>query len=179
MPTTVRIEGLEGVVKTLRELPKEAKAGLVVRRAVRKGAALVQVEAKANVRRIVAEPNLGGRPSKSTGLLEQAIIIKRVAPEGGVNGEAMRLGPFARLKYAATRLNKRLGRVGKHYDTAIGPAFYAWFLEFGTERMRAHPFMRPAYETKKEAALGVIVSEIRSGLDRTLAKLKRQNQVKE
>lgn len=175
---SVKLVGLEGVMNTIRGLPRELKAGRIIRTAVRKGAQVVQKEAKVNVRRIIAEPNKNEEPSKSTGLLEESIIVKRTQPEGGKLGEAFLLGPFARLKYAATRLNRRLGRVGKTYDTAIGPAFYAWFLEFGTERMRAHPFVRPAYEAKKTEAIAVIVSEITKGAERALRKLQRQNKVK-
>ena len=38
---------------------------------------------------------------------------------------------------------------------------YAGFVEFGTSRMRAQPYMRPAFDTKKEEAAGIIKSKLR------------------
>ncbi|ABS42576.1 HK97-gp10 family putative phage morphogenesis protein [Clostridium botulinum] len=42
--------------------------------------------------------------------------------------------------------------------------FYGKFLEFGTSKMKARPFMGPAYESKKEEAKGIIKDELRRGL---------------
>ncbi|APH24629.1 HK97-gp10 family putative phage morphogenesis protein [Clostridium botulinum] len=42
--------------------------------------------------------------------------------------------------------------------------FYGKFLEFGTSKMKARPFMGPAYESKKEEAKEVIKEELRKGL---------------
>nr|WP_207728666.1 HK97-gp10 family putative phage morphogenesis protein [Clostridium botulinum] len=42
--------------------------------------------------------------------------------------------------------------------------FYGKFLEFGTSKMKARPFMGPAYESKKEEAKEVIKNELRKGL---------------
>ncbi|MCW6059781.1 HK97 gp10 family phage protein [Clostridium sporogenes] len=42
--------------------------------------------------------------------------------------------------------------------------FYGKFLEFGTSKMKARPFMGPAYESKKEEAKEVIKDELRRGL---------------
>lgn len=165
---TIRIVGLEGVVKTLKELPREAKAGRVIRNAVRKGAQPLMEQAKANVRAIVLQPNEGGLPSESTGALEAAINVKTRRPEGGKFGEAASVG---------------IGKVTKKIRATLGkftgdPRYYAWWLEFGTEKMRPHPFMRPAYETKKAVALLTTVDEIRGGLTRLLKKLQRKNKVR-
>ncbi|AKC63166.1 HK97-gp10 family putative phage morphogenesis protein [Clostridium tepidum] len=42
--------------------------------------------------------------------------------------------------------------------------FYGKFLEFGTSKMKAQPFMGPAYESKKEEAKEIIKDELRKGL---------------
>lgn len=42
--------------------------------------------------------------------------------------------------------------------------FYGKFLEFGTSKMKARPFMGPAYESKKEEAKEAIKDELRRGL---------------
>lgn len=43
--------------------------------------------------------------------------------------------------------------------------FYGKFLEFGTSKMKAQPFMGPAYESKKEEAKEVIKQELRNALN--------------
>lgn len=164
----VRIEGLDGVMDTLRALPREAKAGKVIRTAVRKGALVLREEARANVRRIVAEPNVGGPDYESTGALEAAITVTRRAPQGGLLGEAFHV--------VIRRLSKKM-RAGLAKGV-LPPSVYGSFLEFGTERMRAHSFMRPAFELKKEEALRTVVDGINDGLARLLRKLERQNRVK-
>lgn len=42
--------------------------------------------------------------------------------------------------------------------------FYGKFLEFGTSKMPAKPFMAPAYESKKEEVKEIIKEELRRGL---------------
>ncbi|EPY2286133.1 HK97-gp10 family putative phage morphogenesis protein [Clostridium sporogenes] len=43
--------------------------------------------------------------------------------------------------------------------------FYGKFLEFGTSKMKARPFMAPAYESKKEEAKEIIKQELRNALN--------------
>ncbi|NFJ83905.1 HK97 gp10 family phage protein [Clostridium botulinum] len=43
--------------------------------------------------------------------------------------------------------------------------FYGKFLEFGTSKMKARPFMGPAYESKKEEAKEIIKQELRNALN--------------
>lgn len=43
-------------------------------------------------------------------------------------------------------------------------AFYAAFLEFGTTKMKADPFMSRGYESSKEDVEELIVNEIKKGL---------------
>ena len=45
-----------------------------------------------------------------------------------------------------------------------GPAFRAHFVEFGTSKMPAQPFMRPAFEQSKSTIENIMASEIRKGL---------------
>lgn len=42
--------------------------------------------------------------------------------------------------------------------------FYGKFLEFGTSKMAAKPFMEPAYQNKKEEAKEIIKQELKQGL---------------
>ena len=50
---------------------------------------------------------------------------------------------------------------------AVGPGkdgYYGKFVEFGTVKMKAKPFMAPGYEKSKAAALEKISEELRKGL---------------
>ena len=49
----------------------------------------------------------------------------------------------------------------------VGPGkegYYGKFVEFGTVKMRANPFMARGYETSKERAVDKIAEELRKGL---------------
>lgn len=173
-----RVEGLKGVIDTLKQLPPEvvSKRGGPIRSALYKAAKVIQTQARENVQTIVDTPNRGGS-DVSTGALKESITIKRRKPKG--NGETYTVGisPIKRF-YADTKHNVRKQRVGKGYYI-LPPTYYAWFLEFGTERMQPHPFMRPAYEAKKEEAVETFVTETNKGIERVLKKLQKQNRVKE
>ncbi|WP_192957017.1 HK97-gp10 family putative phage morphogenesis protein, partial [Acinetobacter baumannii] len=59
-------------------------------------------------------------------------LVMRVGVRGG-----------ARIPYTNNAQNRRSGRVGKTYQTD-GRVFYWRFLELGTSRQPATPFLRPA-----------------------------------
>lgn len=46
-----------------------------------------------------------------------------------------------------------------------GNIFYGRFQEFGTSKMVAHPFMRPAYDEAGEDVLNTVINTIKSKLD--------------
>lgn len=46
-----------------------------------------------------------------------------------------------------------------------GPAFRAHFVEFGTSKMSARPFMRPTFEQEKSRLEQIIKDELRRGLN--------------
>ncbi|WP_449413214.1 HK97-gp10 family putative phage morphogenesis protein [Pandoraea soli] len=49
---------------------------------------------------------------------------------------------------------------------------YFWrFIEFGTSKLTAHPFMRPAFEAKASEALDRFANKLGDGIDKALTKL--------
>lgn len=115
------------------------------------GAAVFMEEAKANA-------------PVDTGFVRDQIIVKRDLSKSAGNTRQTYLVLVRRFRknYAATRANQRLGRAGfnngakaKTFETA-GDAFYWKFLEYGTQKMPARPFIRPAYDSKKQEALAVM-----------------------
>lgn len=49
---------------------------------------------------------------------------------------------------------------------ADGPAFYARFVEFGTSKMAARPFMRPAFEKSASAAIDAVKAGLEKAIER-------------
>lgn len=163
----VRIVGLEGVTKTLRELgPAAAKRGGPVGQAVRKAAKVIQAQEIENVRAIILEPNEGGLPSESTGLLEKNIVVTRGRLPAGVKGERFNVR-VRRKPYPKERSGTK----------TVVTSQVARLLEGGTAKMRAHPFIRPAFDAKKQAALNVIVTELPKAIVRLQKKIAKANKV--
>lgn len=158
----VHIEGLDGVLKSLRELPAEitSKRGGPARAALRKGANLIRNEARANVRRIVAEPNVGGL-DKSTGRLARSISVVLANKRARADGE----------RFFVMIPRSRRYPIDKRTPSGIPVAVIGQMLEFGTSRMRPHKWMGPAFHSKKNEAVLVISSELRKGIDLAVAKL--------
>ena len=47
-----------------------------------------------------------------------------------------------------------------------GDAFYGRHVEFGTSRMAARPFLRPAFEARSAEALGIFMDKLRDNIER-------------
>jgi HK97 gp10 family phage protein len=164
---TFQIIGLEGVLKTLQELPPElvSKNGGPVRAALRKAALLIQKQAQANVQRIIDEPNASGLPPESTGLLKANVVVQR--------GKAPRSGKGERYLIRVRRKRYPGSKDWKERSTSqIGA-----LLEYGTGQRRPSPWMRPAFEQRKQEALAVFQRELPAAIDRAVKKLARQNGV--
>jgi HK97 gp10 family phage protein len=160
-----RVEGLAGVMKTLKELPPElvSKRGGPVRSALRKASKLLVDEAKANVERIVLMPNADGLPSDSTGLLRKNIVTVR-DNKMQAKGE----------RYVVKVRRKRYpDQKGKPVNTRQVGAL----LEYGTEKRQPMPWLRPAFESRKHQVPQFFSDEINKQLDKIVKKLAQQNGV--
>jgi HK97 gp10 family phage protein len=65
----------------------------------------------------------------------------------------------------------KVGASGFEGSAAVFPsrgAFWARFLEFGTRKMRAFPFIRPAFEARKEEVLAAFIEDVREQLTKDL-----------
>ena len=161
---TVEITGLDEVLRRLRALGAEAsKRGGPVRAAVRKGAVVIQKEMQANVRRIVAPPNVGGG-DESTGLLEKSIKpLRAKARRDGVKGETFIVTVPKRARYPIT----------KKTPSGIGVATVGKMLEYGTPKRQPMPWARPAFHAKKGEAAQVMADEVLKGIEKLEKKLAR------
>lgn len=163
MAEFLKINGMEGLLATLRTLPKELQ-GKPVQAGMRKGGNVIRDDAR---RRVV----------RHTGFLSKQIVVRRA------NAKARRIAGLAkgdeyftvgvrtgkRVKYANTKRNQRKRRVGKVYEQS-GWAYYWRHIEFGTKKMAAKPFLTPAGEASGPKAAQVIIQETRAALGKLLAK---------
>ena len=169
MPTeTVHLEGLRGTLDMLKRLPPElvSKSGGPVKLALKKAAEVLRDAARANVQRIIDEPNLDEQASKSTGLLKKSIVAARGKMPPGLKGERYSVRIRKNQKYPETR-GKGLTAV------QIGRQ-----LEEGTERRDPKPWLRPAFDEKKGAAVDTFVSEVNRRGQALIDKLDREAKAK-
>ncbi len=162
MEVTLKLEGLEGVLKTLKELPPAvvSRRGGPVLASLRKGAKILQKQEIINLLATIAQ-NADDGESESTGLLAKNIIVSRgKAPTNG-SGERV----LVRIK------RKSYQRKGK----AVTTLKTAHLKEFGSATQEATPFIRPAFQSKAETAIRTVEKELVAGIDRIVKKLARQN----
>lgn len=133
-------------VKGLKELNAKLKSigpfvrDKVLSSAVNSGAQIIKRDAIA-------------RAPLDTGTLKRSIYVKRISERG--NNEAAYIVGV---------------RKGKKFRKKNQDAFYWTFVEFGTKHFAAMPFLRPAFEANKEAALDKIKKTLAVGVDKFAAK---------
>lgn len=157
----IKIEGLAELAKRLRELPSElsGKNGGPLRKAIGRASVVIRDEA----RRLA--------PVDTGNLRDNIIAVrKRKSPQGneGYFIEVRR----KRRKYANTRANRRKQRAGMTYES-MGEAYYGMFIELGTAKMPAQPFLRPAFESKKVEAVEVFRAEFAKAIAKAEKKGRR------
>ncbi len=156
--TEVNVQGLDGLLERLKALPKEisGKAGGPVKKSLVAGAKLIAEESKMTLQAAINRPNVDGVISRATGFLKSSIQVKRAPnPPRGI----------------AEKVSVRVKR-GKTAD-GTSVTKYGKALEFGTVKQVATPWLRPAFETKKEAALNVIVSALRDAVSKAEKKVNK------
>lgn len=148
---SVKMQGLPELQKKLRALSFDAqrKGG---RFALRKAAQVFRDRAKQNAQRF-DDPETARSIARN--------IVERWDPRY-----------FKRTKNLKFRVGV-MGGARKTRTTGRDDTWYWRFLEFGTEKMRAQPFMRPAGEQGAQPATDVFISEFGKSIDRTLRRLKK------
>jgi len=153
----IKIEGLDAFSKALRALPQNI-AKNVLRGAVNAGATVIRQEA---VRRA---PEYHGEVSKGhppPGTLKKAIYQKQIRELSDITRQTF----FVGVRHGASAGKK--GSTGRE----TRDAFYWRFVEFGTVKMPAQPFMRPAFEAKKVEAMERIKQYLADRIPNEVAKL--------
>lgn len=149
---SIEVRGLAQLNKALKTLPETVQRN-VLSRAVVRGARIIQRAAKSRA------PVLSGN-------LRKNIIVSRGVRRGTEASAFVIIRKWSQKAIAAfKKRSKKKGRANPR------DPFYWQFLEFGTSKMAARPFMRPAFEAKKEEAAKEVRDALREEIEKELRKL--------
>ena len=137
----IDVTGLKKVEKRLSKLPQKA-ARKVVKAALRKGAKIVVAKAKQNAP------------------IDEGALRKAIKVRGIKTSEAKKFKPKGQAGVA----------VGVSDQWFTGPQFYAAFIEFGTSKMPARPFIRSAFDSVKDTVSDVISKALVEGIEKEATK---------
>lgn len=152
---TFEMKGLDAIQRKLEQLPeKVARKGL--KKALQRGGAIIASAFAAFAPRL-------------SGFLAEHFNIKIKFHRGDLAASAY-VGPDGKMDYPEkdgtyrTKTSKT-GRIKKVGRVAV--AAVARFLELGTSKMPAKPFMTPAWESHKEIARDAIIDDLRATIEET------------
>lgn len=153
----MHVAGLRELAQACRELPERVGRS-ALREATSAGAAVIREEAKARAPVYTGEVTAGHPPP---GTLRKAVAMYR-------NNSAS--GPLKQVFSVGVRHGKSRQKVGK----TNRDAYYWRFVEFGTAKMSARPFLRPAFEATKVRAVETIAAVLRQRIAKETLSLPRK-----
>jgi len=164
----IRVYGADAIIDRLSKFtPKLQQAA--GKKSARKAMAIVRAAARDRVRQLDEEAT----PER---IWKNVFLQQSRRQSKAVDGVVMRVGILGGArKYSNIRVNQRKNRVGKSYLTGGdkgnpgGDTWYWRFLELGTEKMAARPFLVPALERNAQAVLSTLVAELNSEITRIAA----------
>jgi HK97 gp10 family phage protein len=156
----MKLQGFKELAAAMRELPDRV-AKNALRSAVNAGATVIKKEA------IRMAP-------EDTGALKANLYQKQIREQSSIYKQVYYVGVRRGVaKYANTAKNRRSGKAGQAYKND-GTTFYWKFLEFGTSKMAAKPFLRPAFEMQKESAVKAIGEKLDERIQKAATELARK-----
>lgn len=172
---SVKVDGLRDLGERMKGLTEQMN-NRIARAATAAGAVVIRNAAQQKV-------------PVDTGALKKGLVVKRL-PKGEAAGltsqHIVTVSTRAMKKYAGNsrasivelqgpiapvmsggktyRAKKLLGR--KDSYESMGDFFYAAFVEYGTSKMAARPYLRPAFDENKEKAVQAIKDRIEKRLNK-------------
>lgn len=147
------IQGVDELLKNFRALHDDLKMK-AASAAVAGGARLVANEAKKNAQ---------SQGLELSGALLENIAIKREKTGRDKIQYNVGVRHGSKSKNARKIVQYRYTRKVVTYEN---DPFYWWFHEFGTSKMPARPFMRPAFEANVEKIKQTMANRLRSSIER-------------
>lgn len=156
----IRISGLREINRAMQELPRRMDRRLLSKSLIA-GGRLIRDEARDRVP-LLQLPD----PRRVRGALRRAIHVGAVRPEGHTASVWIRVRSLTRRQIASFKKKR-----GKSAATNPNDPFYWRFVEFGTSRMPARPFLRTAFEAKKVDAVNAAIADLAPRVQAEIAKL--------
>ena len=153
---SMQITGLAELTRTLGTLPAVLTKRVLLG-AVASGASVIRQEAIRRAPYYTGSVQAGHPPP---GTLRKAIYQTRLSRE---------CTPTREVWIVSVKKGKALRAVKRGKKTVNLDAYYASWVEFGTAKMAARPFMRPAFETQKGNAFAAMDAYMRKVLPDAVA----------
>ena len=169
------IQGLDDVLDRLQALPKEVvqKRGGPVRKVARNAVHIIRDQARRNMERIIAAPNMRTLPDgsripsgddKTTGRMVKSIRTVKGRSHKTLNGERYMMLIPRRARYP----------VSQRTPTGMPVAMVGRMLEYGTARRQPMPWSRPAFHAKKMEAVRFVQRQLPIEIDKVVKQLARK-----
>ena len=169
MQVTVQVQGASEIARAMRELPKRVdrkilNAGLLA------GARLVRDEARDRAPTLQVPDPRWTRGAIRRAIQSVSIAASRAQYAGEVIVRVRKL-----TKRQISAFKRRQARRGQKVAGKLNPsdAYYWTFLEFGTAKMRAQSFLRPAFEGRKQQGVDAAIKVFREKVQLEIEKLGR------
>lgn len=151
MSVSVKVSGLKELAKRMQDLDKKVR-NRISAKAMRAGGRIVRDTARAKAP--VLQESV---PHRRKGTLKRSIVERTKV---GRNGKTTTY--IAVKNLSGKQIAKFKGKSGKSGAKNPNDPYYWRFVEFGTSKMPAKPFMRPAFEQSKNQAANEIIRTLRS-----------------
>lgn len=154
---TVKLEGIDELKRALADASKQIRTK-AVRGALRKAGQVISKAAK-QAAPVLSAPTRTRNP----GTVKKAIAVRnsKFARQAGDEGVFIGVRPLRGSR------QKKLGKAGAKNPN---DPFYWRFLEFGTKKMKARPFLRPASDSQGETAIKTFMDSVIPQIDKLNAK---------
>ncbi len=157
-----RIAGMKELQQALETLPVDL-GKKVIYAAIGGAGSVVRKAAVQKVAVLDASSPMVAKGVRKPGTVKKAIRSSRSKINKGRTGL---WEVIVRVKPLKKSQAKKLGAKGANNPN---DPYYWWWLEFGTSKMAARPFLRPAFETTKSAQMSVMHKRMKIGLDKAAA----------
>lgn len=151
----IRVQGMDDLKAALAEIPSTLRKKVLIK-ALRAGAKVVLQAARQSVPILQSES-----PYRTKGLLKKRLTVRtsRVARQSGNVGVFVNVKPADGAKYKTTvtdvlgfKVRRRFLKKASQRGASSKLDPYYWkFVEFGTRKMSARPFLQPAASKLPEA----------------------------
>lgn len=164
---TVKVAGMSALLRGLVDLPGELGKRAIFA-ALGGAGKVVKDAAVAKAPILSASDPMVQAGYRSSGTLKRAIRVSRSKINKGQRGF---WEVIVRVKPLKKSQERTLGRRGAKNPN---DPYYWWWVEFGTSKMSAQPFLRPAFHDTQDAQLNGMRRRMTASLEQAAKKIQRE-----